>query len=106
MADGSSHPPPKGDNPSPAASTSSSDAETKPDALASVISPRKSLPHHPDKPNMAEAVNVEFDKEKHFAEMMRLTEEVFNMDEETRKKKYPLPSKLPCLKILLLDYIK
>ncbi|KFZ12166.1 hypothetical protein V502_07234 [Pseudogymnoascus sp. VKM F-4520 (FW-2644)] len=95
MADATSHPPPKGDNPSPAASTSGSNAETKPDALDSVISPQKALPDHLDKPNAVEAVDVKFDKEKIFAEMMRLTEEVFNMDDETRKKTYILPSMPP-----------
>ncbi|KFY85985.1 hypothetical protein V500_07980 [Pseudogymnoascus sp. VKM F-4518 (FW-2643)] len=70
-------------------------AKTKSDALYSVISPQKALPDHLDKPNAVEAVDVKFDKEKIFAEMMS-TEEVFNMDEETRKKTYILPS-MPCL---------
>lgn len=63
---------------------------------------KKPLPDHLDKPNAIEAVDVKFDKDKIFAEMMRLTEEVFNIDEETRKKTYMLPSELLRTKILLL----
>ena len=70
MADGSSHPPPKRGNQGPSASTSGNDVETKPDALDSVISPQKAVPHHLEKPNTVKAVDVKFDKEKIFAEMM------------------------------------
>lgn len=70
MADGSSHPPPKRGNQGPSASTSGNDVETKPDALDSVISPQKAVPHHLEKPNTVKAVDVKFDKEKIFAEIM------------------------------------
>lgn len=48
----------------------------------------------------------EFDKEKTIARMRKTMDDVFNMDEETRKKTSPLPSKSPCAKIILLDYRK
>lgn len=99
MADSLPHS--EGDNQTPAASTSSRDAKTKPGALS--ISPQKAL----HRLNAADAVGREFDKGKIIARMESMTDEVFNMDEETRKKAFPLPSQLPHARPFVnLGYIK